>query len=117
MHITDLPEEILDHAVDALASPIDLRNLAAVCCFIHLVEPYHTQFRVIRTPLISPLRKKIVGNRLLAQNVRILEVQPAEVDKFTDSMRPSFPPFSLIWNYHQSLNWIHIDEGTLTLAL
>jgi hypothetical protein len=35
MHITDLPEEILDRAVDALASPIDLRNLAAVCCFIH----------------------------------------------------------------------------------
>jgi hypothetical protein len=70
MHITNIPEEILDRAVDALASPIDLRNLAAVCSQFHsLVEPYHTQFLVIRTPLISPLWKTFAGtNRLLAQN-------------------------------------------------
>ena len=84
MHITDLPEEILDRAVAALDSPIDLRNLAAVCSQFHsLVEPYHTQFRVIRTPLISPLWQKFAGSRLLAQNVRILEIQPAEVDEYT----------------------------------
>jgi hypothetical protein len=84
MHITDLPEEILDRVVAALDLPIDLRSLAAVCSQFHsLVEPYHTQFRVIRTPLISPLWKKFAGSRLLAQNVRILEVQPAEVDEYT----------------------------------
>jgi hypothetical protein len=82
MHIIDLPEEILDRTVAALDSPIDLRNLAAVCPQFHsLVVPYHTQFRVIRTPLISPLWQKFVDSRLLAQNVRILEIQPAEVDE------------------------------------
>ena len=85
MHITDLPEEILDRAAAALDSPIDLRNLAAVCSrFRSLVEPHHTQFRVIRTPLISPLWKKFAGSRLLAQNVRILEIQPAETDEYSE---------------------------------
>ena len=85
MHVTDLPEEILDRTVAALDSPIDLRNLAVVCSRFHsLVEPYHTQFRVIRTPLISPLWQKFAGNRLLAQNVRILEVQPSEVDEYSE---------------------------------
>ena len=85
MHITDLPEEILDRAVTALDSPIDLKNLAAVCSRFHsLVEPYHTQFRIIRAPLISPLWQKFIGRQLLAQNVRILEIQPVEVDHYTE---------------------------------
>ena len=85
MHITDLPEEVLDRAVAALDSPIDLRNLAAVCSRFHsLVEPYHIQFRVIRTPLISPLWQKFVRSRFLAQNVRILEIQVAEVDDYSE---------------------------------
>lgn len=84
MHITDLPEEILDRAVASLDSPNDLRNLAAVCSQFHsLVEPYHTQFRIIRAPLISPLWQKLAGSQLLAQNVRILEVQPGEVDEYS----------------------------------
>ena len=76
-----LPEEILDRAVASLDEPYDLRNFAAVCSwqFHSLVEPYHTQFRVIRAPLISPLWQKLAGRQLLAQNVRILEVQPDEV--------------------------------------
>jgi len=80
MLITDLPVETLDHIASSLDSPIDLTNLAAVCTQLHLlVEPYHTQFRVIRAPLTSPLWKRLAANRLLAQNVRILEVQSAEI--------------------------------------
>ncbi|KAF8805754.1 hypothetical protein BYT27DRAFT_7257988 [Phlegmacium glaucopus] len=79
MVITDLPVETLEHIVAALDLPTDLRNLAAVCTQLRsIVEPYHTQFRVIRAPIISPLWKKFAENQLLAQNVRILEVQSAE---------------------------------------
>ncbi|KAF8801834.1 hypothetical protein BYT27DRAFT_7009709, partial [Phlegmacium glaucopus] len=79
MVITDLPVETLEHIVAALDLPADLRNLAAVCTQLRsIVEPYHTQFRVIRAPIISSLWKKFAENQLLAQNVRILEVQSAE---------------------------------------
>jgi hypothetical protein len=80
MVITDLPVETLDHIAAAFDSPTDLANLGAVCTQLRLlVEPYHTQFRVIRAPLISPLWEKLATNRSLAQNVRILEVQSAEI--------------------------------------
>ena len=79
MVITDLPQETLDRIAVAIDSPADLRNLAAVCTQLRLlVEPYHTQFRVIRAPLISPVWKILAENRLLAQNVRVLAVQCAE---------------------------------------
>ena len=100
MHITDLPEEILDRAVAALDSPTDLRNLAAVCSHFHsLVEPYHTQFRVIRTPLISPLWQKFAGSQLLAQNVRILEVQAAEVDLYSRNCGLDAPVVPAIFSH------------------
>jgi hypothetical protein len=80
MVITDLPQETLDRIAAAIDSPADLRNLAAVCTQLRLlVEPNHTQFRVIRAPLISPVWKILDENRLLAQNVRVLEVQSAEM--------------------------------------
>ncbi len=51
MLLTDFPAEILDHIASALDLPIDLRNLGSTCSQLHrLVHPYHTQFRVIRTP-------------------------------------------------------------------
>ncbi|KIM41874.1 hypothetical protein M413DRAFT_445085 [Hebeloma cylindrosporum] len=77
--ITD-PVETLEHIAAALDSPIDLAKFGAVCTRFHLlVEPYHTQFRVIRAPLLPPVWEKLVANRSLAQNVRILEVQSAEL--------------------------------------
>lgn len=80
MVITDLPIETLEHIVAALDSPTDLQNLAAVCTQLRsIVEPCHTQFRVIRAPLTSPLWKKLAENQLLAQNVRILEIQSSKV--------------------------------------
>lgn len=80
MLITDLPVETLDHIAAALFSPIDLVNLGATCSQLRLVvDPYHTQFRVIRTPIISPIWQELAKNRALAKNVRILEIQSAEV--------------------------------------
>ncbi|KAF8805753.1 hypothetical protein BYT27DRAFT_6654581 [Phlegmacium glaucopus] len=85
MVITDLPVETLEHIVAALDLPTDLRNLAAVCTQLRsIVEPYHTQFRVIRAPIISPLWKKLAENQLLAQNVRILEVQSTPTHRFLE---------------------------------
>ena len=81
----------------ALDSPTDLQNLANSCTQLNsIVEPYHSQFRVIRAPLTSPLWKKFAENRLLAQNVRILEVQSPGDDQviptiFPDLEVPSVP--------------------------
>lgn len=76
MIMIDFPEEILNRIAAAIESPTDLRNIAAVCTQLRLlVEPSHTQFRVIRAPLISPIWKKFTENRLLSKNVRVIEVQ------------------------------------------
>ncbi|KJA18087.1 hypothetical protein HYPSUDRAFT_205696 [Hypholoma sublateritium FD-334 SS-4] len=80
MLITDLPVETLDHIAAALDLPIDLVNLGSTCSQLRqLVDPYHTQFRVIRTPIISPIWQDLAENRALAKNVRLLEIQFAEV--------------------------------------
>lgn len=80
MVITDLPVETLDQIAGAIDSPTDLENLGATCLQFHLlVAPYHTQFRVIRTPLVSPVWKKLAKDHSLARNVRILDIQSAEV--------------------------------------
>ncbi len=79
MLITNFPIEILDHVASALDLPIDLRNLGSTCSQLHrLVHPYHTQFRVIRTPIISPIWRKLAKDQSLAKNIRILEIQSAE---------------------------------------
>ena len=112
MHITDLPEEILDRIVASLDSPIDLENLAAVCLkFNSLVEPYHTQFRVIRTPLISPLWQELAGNQLLAQNIRILEVQPAEVDEVSAVSGLDAPVVPAIFSHLVSSSEVPEPDG------
>lgn len=93
MVITNLPAETIDHIAAALDSPTDLRNLAAVCTQLRsLLEPHHTQFRVIRAPLLSPIWKKLAENRLFAQNVRVLEIQCAEVIKGDDRLDESVIP-------------------------
>ena len=79
MLLTDFPAEILDHIASALDLPMDLRNLGYTCSQLHrLVHPYHTQFRIIRTPIISPIWRKLAKDHSLAKNIRILEIQSAE---------------------------------------
>ena len=79
MLITDLPTETLDLIASSLESPVELTHLSVTCSRLHLiVSPNHTQFRIIRIPLISPLWKELYNNRSLAQNVRVLEIQSAE---------------------------------------
>ncbi|KAF8966504.1 hypothetical protein BDZ97DRAFT_1917604 [Flammula alnicola] len=80
MLIIELPPETLDHIAGALESPVDVRSLAGVCTLLRsLVSPHHTQFRIIRAPLLSPVWTKFADNHSLAQNVRTLEVQSAEI--------------------------------------
>lgn len=49
--------------------------LGFICSSSHTTP----SFRVIRAPLLSPVWKKLAANRSLAQNVRVLEVQSAEL--------------------------------------
>lgn len=76
--VTSLPTETLDHIASALESLSDLQNFAVAAQLQAIVSPRHTQFRIVRAPLISPIWQKFIQNKSLAQNVRILEIQAAE---------------------------------------
>jgi len=78
MSITHLPAETLDKIAGFIESPTDLRNFAVSRQLHSIVSPRHTQFRIIRSPLLSPIWQKFTTHRSLAQNVRTLEIQRPE---------------------------------------
>lgn len=78
--VTSLPAETLDQIAAALERSTDLQNFAVTPHLRSVVSPRHTQFRIVRAPLLSPIWARFVENRSLAENVRTLEVQAAEIE-------------------------------------
>ena len=91
------PVEILDRIAAAVDSIPDLGNLSAVSKQLHsVVAPRHIPYRIIKAPLLSSEWKVLVENISLAENVRTLEVQSAEIgynrsSVDTETVPSSFP--------------------------
>ena len=87
------PVEILDRIAAAVDSIPDLGNLSAVSKQLHsVVAPRHIPYRIIKAPLLSPEWKELVENISLAENVRALEVQSAEIGYNRRSVDPEIVP-------------------------
>jgi hypothetical protein len=72
-----LPVETLEEIVNLVDEPRDLFNLASACRILaRIIIPRHLQYRVIRCRLnTSTVGKQLSMDKLLARNVRILELQ------------------------------------------